>query len=144
MSFEEGQPIAGTPVNVVFIGSCTNGRLSDLREAAKFVKGKQVADGVRALAVPGSQEVARQAIDEGLDKVFGEAGFQWRESGCSMCLAMNPDQLQGNEISASTSNRNFKGRQGSPTGRTLLMSPAMAAIAAVEGKVADVRNHLEN
>jgi 3-isopropylmalate/(R)-2-methylmalate dehydratase large subunit len=144
MSFEEGQPIVGTPVDVVFIGSCTNGRMSDLREAAKFVKGKKVAAGVRALAVPGSQEVARQAIAEGLDKVFDEAGFQWREAGCSMCLAMNPDQLQGNEISASTSNRNFKGRQGSPTGRTLLMSPAMAAVAAVEGKVTDVRNHLEN
>ena len=144
MSFEEGQPIAGTPVDVVFIGSCTNGRLTDLREAAKFVKGKKVAEGVRALAVPGSQEVARQAIEEGLDKIFDEAGFQWREAGCSMCLAMNPDQLSGNEISASTSNRNFKGRQGSPTGRTLLMSPAMAAVAAVEGKVTDVRNHLEN
>ncbi|MDC0143092.1 3-isopropylmalate dehydratase large subunit [Verrucomicrobia bacterium] len=144
MSFEEGQPIAGTPVDVVFIGSCTNGRLSDLREAAKFVKGKKVASGVRALVVPGSQEVDRQAIEEGLDQVFSEAGFQWREAGCSMCLAMNPDQLSGNEISASTSNRNFKGRQGSPTGRTLLMSPAMAAIAAVEGKVTDVREHLEN
>ena len=144
MSFSEGQPIAGTPVNVVFVGSCTNGRLSDLREAASFVKGKKVAEGVRALAVPGSQEVARQAMDEGLDKVFDEAGFQWREAGCSMCLAMNPDQLSGNEISASTSNRNFKGRQGSSTGRTLLMSPAMAAVAAVEGKVTDVREHLEN
>ncbi|MDG2214992.1 MAG: 3-isopropylmalate dehydratase large subunit, partial [Verrucomicrobiota bacterium] len=144
MNFEEGQSIVGTPVNVVFIGSCTNGRLSDLREAARFVKGKKVADGVRALAVPGSQEVDRQAIEEGLDQVFAEAGFQWREAGCSMCLAMNPDQLSGNEISASTSNRNFKGRQGSPTGRTLLMSPAMAAVAAVEGKVTDVREHLEN
>jgi len=144
MSFSEGQPIVGTPVNVVFIGSCTNGRLSDLREAAGFVKGKKVAEGVRALAVPGSQEVARQAMNEGLDKVFDEAGFQWREAGCSMCLAMNPDQLSGNEISASTSNRNFKGRQGSSTGRTLLMSPAMAAVAAVEGKVTDVREHLEN
>ncbi len=144
MSFREGQPIVGTPVDVVFVGSCTNGRLSDLREAASFVKGKKVAEGVRALAVPGSQEVARQAIDEGLDKVFDEAGFQWREAGCSMCLAMNPDQLSGDEISASTSNRNFKGRQGSSTGRTLLMSPAMAAIAAVKGKVTDVREHLEN
>ena len=144
MSFEEAKPIAGTPVNVVFIGSCTNGRLSDLREAAKFVAGKKVADGVRALAVPGSQEVDRLAKDEGLDKVFNDAGFQWREAGCSMCLAMNPDQLSGNEISASTSNRNFKGRQGSPTGRTLLMSPAMAAVAAVEGKVSDVRQYLEN
>ena len=144
MSFEEGQPIVGTPVNVVFIGSCTNGRLSDLREAAKFVRGKKVAEGVRALAVPGSQEVDRIAKNEGLDRVFNEAGFQWREAGCSMCLAMNPDQLSGNEISASTSNRNFKGRQGSPTGRTLLMSPAMAAVAAVEGKVTDVREHLVN
>ena len=144
MNFEEGQPIAGTPVDVVFIGSCTNGRLSDLREAARFVKGRKVADGVRALAVPGSQEVDRQAIEEGLDQVFNDAGFQWREAGCSMCLAMNPDQLSGNEISASTSNRNFKGRQGSPTGRTLLMSPAMAAVAAVEGRVSDVREHLEN
>ncbi|MDP6903709.1 MAG: 3-isopropylmalate dehydratase large subunit [Verrucomicrobiota bacterium] len=144
MDFEEGQSIVGTPVNVVFIGSCTNGRLSDLREAAKFVKGRKVADGVRALAVPGSQEVDRQAIEEGLDQVFNEAGFQWREAGCSMCLAMNPDQLSGNEISASTSNRNFKGRQGSPTGRTLLMSPAMAAVAAIEGKVTDVREHLED
>ncbi len=144
MNFEEGQPIVGTPVDVVFIGSCTNGRLSDLREAARFVKGRKVADGVRALAVPGSQEVDRQAIEEGLDQVFNDAGFQWREAGCSMCLAMNPDQLSGNEISASTSNRNFKGRQGSPTGRTLLMSPAMAAVAAVEGKVTDVREHLEN
>ena len=144
MNFEEGQPIVGTPVDVVFIGSCTNGRLSDLREAARFVKGRKVADGVRALAVPGSQEVDRQAIEEGLDQVFIDAGFQWREAGCSMCLAMNPDQLSGNEISASTSNRNFKGRQGSPTGRTLLMSPAMAAVAAVEGKVSDVREHLEN
>ena len=144
MNFEEGQPIVGTPVDVVFIGSCTNGRLSDLREAARFVKGRKVADGVRALAVPGSQEVDRQAIEEGLDQVFNDAGFQWREAGCSMCLAMNPDQLSGNEISASTSNRNFKGRQGSPTGRTLLMSPAMAAVAAVEGRVSDVREHLEN
>jgi len=99
---------------------------------------------VRALAVPGSQEVDRIAKNEGLDRVFNEAGFQWREAGCSMCLAMNPDQLSGNEISASTSNRNFKGRQGSPTGRTLLMSPAMAAVAAVEGKVTDVREHLVN
>ena len=144
MHFEEGQPIVGIPVDVVFIGSCTNGRLSDLREAARFVKGRKVADGVRALAVPGSQEVDRQAIEEGLDQVFNDAGFQWREAGCSMCLAMNPDQLSGNEISASTSNRNFKGRQGSPTGRTLLMSPAMAAVAAVEGRVSDVREHLEN
>ena len=131
--------MVGTPVNVVFIGSCTNGRLSDLREAAKFVKGKQVAEGVRALAVPGSQEVARQAIDEGLDKIFDEAGFQWREAGCSMCLAMNPDRLDPGQRCASTSNRNFEGRQGKG-GRTHLVSPAMAAAAAVRGHFVDVRD----
>ena len=141
MSFAEGQSIIGTPIDVVFIGSCTNGRLSDLREAAKFLHGKKVAAGVRALVVPGSQSVATQAEAEGLDKIYSAAGFEWRNAGCSMCLAMNPDQLKGREICASTSNRNFKGRQGSPTGRTLLMSPAMAAVAAVEGRVTDVRQH---
>ena len=141
MSFAEGQSIIGTPIDVVFIGSCTNGRLSDLREAAKFLHGKKVAAGVRALVVPGSQSIATQAEAEGLDKIYSAAGFEWRNAGCSMCLAMNPDQLKGREICASTSNRNFKGRQGSPTGRTLLMSPAMAAVAAVEGRVTDVRQH---
>ncbi len=142
MGFKEGMPIAGTKIDVAFIGSCTNGRINDLREAAKIAKGRKVAKGVRALVVPGSKSVARQAIAEGLDKVFIEAGFQWRNPGCSMCLAMNPDKLVGNEISASSSNRNFIGRQGSPTGRTLLMSPAMVAAAAIAGEVTDVRKML--
>ena len=124
---------------MAFIGSCTNGRLSDLREAAKVACGRKVAAGVRALVVPGSQEVKAAAEAEGLHEIFEEAGFQWRGAGCSMCLAMNSDKLQGRELCASSSNRNFKGRQGSPTGRTLLMSPAMVAAAAVSGEVADVR-----
>ena len=140
MGFKEGSPIKGTRINVAFIGSCTNGRISDLREAASVAKGKKVADGVRALVVPGSKQVASLAEKEGLDKVFKEAGFQWRHAGCSMCLAMNPDKLNGRELSASSSNRNFIGRQGSPTGRTLLMSPAMVAAAAVTGEVTDVRD----
>jgi 3-isopropylmalate/(R)-2-methylmalate dehydratase large subunit len=140
MGFEPGQPVAGTKVDVAFIGSCTNGRLSDLREAAAVVSGHRVARHVRALVVPGSQSVALAAEREGLDQVFQEAGFEWRRAGCSMCLAMNPDQLKGREICASSSNRNFKGRQGSPTGRTLLMSPAMVAAAAVAGEVVDIRS----
>jgi 3-isopropylmalate/(R)-2-methylmalate dehydratase large subunit len=139
MGFEAGKPIAGTKFDVAFIGSCTNGRLSDLREAARIVTGQQVAKHVRALVVPGSQSVARAAEAEGLDQVFRDAGFDWRGAGCSMCLAMNPDKLEGREICASSSNRNFKGRQGSPTGRTLLKSPAMVAAAAVAGEVVDVR-----
>lgn len=139
MSFEEGQKIEGTPVDVVFIGSCTNGRLSDLQEAADVLKGHTVAPGVTALCVPGSQIVADQAEALGLDKIFTEAGFQWRLAGCSMCLAMNPDKLIGRQMCASTSNRNFKGRQGSPTGRTILLSPVMAAAAAVSGKISDSR-----
>ncbi len=139
MGFKEGEPIMGTKIDVAFIGSCTNGRLSDLREAAKIARGRRVAKGVKALVVPGSKRVARQAEEEGLDKIFREAGFQWRNAGCSMCLAMNPDKLEGRQISASSSNRNFIGRQGSPTGRTLLMSPAMVAAAAIEGAVTDVR-----
>lgn len=139
MKFKAGTPIAGTPINVAFIGSCTNGRLSDFEEAAAFLKGKKVAKGVRAIAVPGSQIVEKIAIEKGLDKVFKDAGFEWRHAGCSMCLAMNPDKLVGDELCASTSNRNFKGRQGSPTGRTMLMSPVMAAAAAVAGKVVDCR-----
>jgi 3-isopropylmalate/(R)-2-methylmalate dehydratase large subunit len=142
MDLRAGSPIAGTPIDVAFIGSCTNGRISDLREAARVAKTGQVPSSVRALVVPGSQEVARQAEEEGLDEIFRAHGFQWREPGCSMCLAMNPDKLQGREICASSSNRNFKGRQGSPTGRTLLMSPAMVAAAAVNGKVVDVREVL--
>jgi 3-isopropylmalate/(R)-2-methylmalate dehydratase large subunit len=143
MDLAEGQAIEGTKIDVAFVGSCTNGRISDLREAAAIAKGNQVADGVKALIVPGSQIVAKQAEEEGLDKIFVEAGFQWRAAGCSMCLAMNPDKLQGREVCASSSNRNFKGRQGSPTGRTLLMSPAMVAAAAINGSVTDVRKMLE-
>ena len=142
MSLPAGEPIAGTPIDVAFIGSCTNGRISDLREAARVAKTGQVKAGVRTFVVPGSQAVARQAEEEGLDDVFRAAGFDWREPGCSMCLAMNPDKLQGREICASSSNRNFKGRQGSPTGRTLLMSPAMVAAAAINGRVTDVREIL--
>ena len=141
MGWKPGAPILGTPVNVAFIGSCTNGRLADLRIAARIAKGKKVDPNVRALVVPGSAEVKKLAENEGLDKVFTEAGFQWREAGCSMCLAMNPDKLNGREISASSSNRNFIGRQGSPQGRTLLMSPAMVAAAALNGKVVDVRDY---
>jgi len=142
MDFVPGQSIEGVAINVVYIGSCTNGRISDLRAAASIAKGRKVAAGIRAIVVPGSQKVKAIAEAEGLDKVFTAAGFEWREAGCSMCLAMNPDKLKGREIAASTSNRNFKGRQGSPTGRTLLMSPEMAAAAAVEGKVVDVRKYL--
>ncbi len=142
MELEPGRPIAGTPIDVAFIGSCTNGRISDLREAARVAKLGTVAPGVRTFVVPGSQEVQRQAEAEGLPAVFRAAGFDWREPGCSMCLAMNPDKLRGRELCASTSNRNFKGRQGSPTGRTLLMSPAMVAAAAIRGHVVDVREEL--
>ncbi len=141
MDLPPGAPIAGTPIDVAFIGSCTNGRISDLREAARVARTGKVASKVRALVVPGSQAVARQAQAEGLDEVFRAAGFEWREAGCSMCLAMNPDKLSGREVCASSSNRNFKGRQGSPTGRTLLMSPAMVAAAALAGMIVDVREH---
>jgi 3-isopropylmalate/(R)-2-methylmalate dehydratase large subunit len=142
MGLQPGKPIAGTPIDVAFIGSCTNGRISDLREAARVARTGRVVQGIRALVVPGSQAVARQAEAEGLPEVFRAAGFDWREAGCSMCLAMNPDKLVGREMCASSSNRNFKGRQGSPTGRTLLMSPAMVAAAAIRGKVTDVREIL--
>ncbi len=142
MGLVPGEPIAGTKIDVAFIGSCTNGRISDLREAARVARTGRVASQVRALVVPGSQAVARQAVAEGLDEVFRAAGFEWREAGCSMCLAMNPDKLVGREMCASSSNRNFKGRQGSPTGRTLLMSPAMVAAAALRGRVSDVREIL--
>ena len=139
MDFAAGASIEGTPIDVAFIGSCTNGRISDLREAAKVAKTGHVKAGVRALVVPGSMAVREQAEAEGLDVIFRTAGFEWREPGCSMCLAMNPDKLRGREVCASSSNRNFKGRQGSPSGRTLLMSPAMVAAAAIAGKVVDVR-----
>jgi 3-isopropylmalate/(R)-2-methylmalate dehydratase large subunit len=142
MDLQPGQPIKGTPVDVCFIGSCTNGRISDLREAASIVRGKTVAPGVKAFVVPGSERVKQQAEAEALDQIFTEAGFDWREAGCSMCLAMNPDKLQGRQLSASSSNRNFKGRQGSASGRTLLMSPAMVAAAAIAGSVTDVRDYL--
>lgn len=140
MGFKEGSSILGQEINVAFIGSCTNGRISDLRVAAEIAKGRKVNPRVRALVVPGSKHVAKQAEAEGLDKIFIEAGFQWRNAGCSMCLAMNSDKLKGRELSASSSNRNFIGRQGSPTGRTLLMSPAMVAAAAISGKVVDSRD----
>ncbi len=139
MGLRGGEPIAGMRVDVAFIGSCTNSRLSDLREAARIVKGRRVAPNVKALVVPGSASVKRAAEREGLDEIFRAAGFEWRGAGCSMCLGMNPDKLEGNQVCASSSNRNFKGRQGSPTGRTLLMSPAMVAAAAVTGAVTDVR-----
>ena len=142
MGLKEGTPISGTKVNVAFLGSCTNSRLSDLREAAEILRGHTVASHVRALAVPGSKAVRRAAEQEGLDQVFRDAGFEWRGAGCSMCLAMNPDRLEGREVCASSSNRNFKGRQGSPTGRTLLMSPAMVVAAAITGEVTDVRTLL--
>jgi len=132
MDFDEGAPIAGTKINVAFIGSCTNSRMSDLREAAKIVEGRRVSPGVRAFVVPGSKQVALQAESEGLPAVFEKAGFQWRGAGCSMCLAMNPDKLAPGERAASTSNRNFEGRQGRG-GRTHLVSPAVAAATAVAG-----------
>jgi 3-isopropylmalate/(R)-2-methylmalate dehydratase large subunit len=139
MDLQPGHPIQGTKVDVCFIGSCTNGRISDLREAAKLAKGRHVAAGVKAFVVPGSERVKQEAEAEGLHAIFAAAGFEWREPGCSMCLAMNPDKLQGRQLSASSSNRNFKGRQGSASGRTLLMSPAMVVAAAVTGQVTDVR-----
>jgi 3-isopropylmalate/(R)-2-methylmalate dehydratase large subunit len=139
MGLEPGRSLQGTKVDVCFIGSCTNGRISDLREAAKFAKGRHVAEGIKAFVVPGSERVKQEAEAEGLDQIFEQAGFEWREPGCSMCLAMNPDKLQGRQLSASSSNRNFKGRQGSAAGRTLLMSPAMVVAAAVTGQVTDVR-----
>jgi 3-isopropylmalate/(R)-2-methylmalate dehydratase large subunit len=142
MGLTPGTPMTEIPVDVVFIGSCTNGRIEDLRAAARVFRGRKVAPGVRALVVPGSEEVRDQAVAEGLDRVFSAAGAEWRQSGCSMCLAMNPDRLAPGQRSASTSNRNFEGRQG-PGGRTHLVSPAMAAAAAVAGHFADVRELLK-
>ena len=141
MGVDAGSPIEGTKIDVAFIGSCTNGRYSDFEEVARLLDGRglKVAASVQALVVPGSQKVREQMLASGLDKVFTDAGFEFREAGCSMCLAMNPDKLKGREVSASSSNRNFKGRQGSPTGRTLLMSPVMVAAAAIEGHVTDAR-----
>ena len=138
MGLEPDTPISEVKIDKVFVGSCTNGRLEDLRAAAKVVEGKRVADHVEAMIVPGSGLVKNQAEEEGLDKIFLDAGFEWREPGCSMCLAMNPDKLKPGERCASTSNRNFEGRQG-PGGRTHLVSPAMAAAAALAGHLTDVR-----
>ena len=133
MKLKPGAPIKGTRIDVAFLGSCTNGRLSDFQEVARFIKGRRVAPGVKAIAVPGSQGVGLLCAELGIDKIFRDAGFEWRNAGCSMCLAMNPDKLVGDQLCASSSNRNFKGRQGSPTGRTILMSPLMVAAAAVTG-----------
>jgi 3-isopropylmalate/(R)-2-methylmalate dehydratase large subunit len=138
MDLTPGQKLAGTKIDVVFIGSCTNSRIEDLRVAAKVVEGRHVAEHVLALVVPGSGLVKAQAEQEGLDRIFRAAGFEWREAGCSMCLGMNPDKLKPGQRCASTSNRNFEGRQG-PGGRTHLLSPAMAAAAAVTGALIDVR-----
>jgi len=141
MDLQAGRTMAGVDVDVAFLGSCTNARLSDLREAASLLEkiGRPVADDVRAMVVPGSEGVKQKAEEEGLAHTFREAGFDWRGAGCSMCLGMNEDQLQGRELCASSSNRNFIGRQGSKEGRTVLMSPAMVVAAAVEGEVTDVR-----
>jgi len=139
MQLEGGRPLAGTPVDVAFLGSCTNARLSDFVEVARVLEGRRVHPRVKAIAVPGSQLVKAECERRGIDRVLKEAGFEWRDAGCSMCLAMNPDRLEGDQLCASSSNRNFKGRQGSPTGRTVLMSPVMVAAAAVTGVVADAR-----
>ena len=141
MGLHAGAPIGGQPVNVVFIGSCTNGRLSDLRSAAQLLRGHHIARGVRALVVPGSQQVKKAAEAEGLDRIFIDAGAEWRESGCSMCIGMNGDTVASGEYSISTSNRNFEGRQG-PGARTLLASPLTAAASAVRGRVTDPRDFL--
>ncbi len=138
MALAPGEPILGRPIDVVFVGSCTNSRISDLREAARLLRGRRVADGVRMLVVPGSTEVKRQAEAEGLAQVFREAGAEWREAGCSMCIAMNGDQLAPGQYSVSTSNRNFEGRQGQG-GRTFLASPLTAVASAVTGRLSDPR-----
>ncbi len=139
MKLQGGAPIEGTTIDVAFFGSCTNARMSDFLEVAKVLKGRRVAPSVKAIAVPGSQLVKSECERLGIDKVFRDAGFEWRDAGCSMCLAMNPDKLVGDQLCASSSNRNFKGRQGSPTGRTVLMSPVMVAAAAVTGRISDAR-----
>jgi 3-isopropylmalate/(R)-2-methylmalate dehydratase large subunit len=138
MDLQPGQPILGQKVDVVFIGSCTNGRISDLRLAAEVLRDRHVADGVRMMIVPGSDEVKREAEREGLNEIFKAAGAEWRESGCSMCIAMNGDQLSPGQYAISTSNRNFEGRQGKG-GRTFLASPLTAAVSAINGEVSDPR-----
>jgi len=140
MNLKEGQSLNGQKIDVVFIGSCTNSRIEDLRAAAEIVKGKKKAKNIRALVVPGSRQVEKQAIEEGLDQIFKDANFEWRRPGCSLCLAMNGDMLEPEQYCASTSNRNFEGRQG-PKGRTFLMSPIMAAVAGIKGCITDVRNY---
>lgn len=142
MGVNAGESMQDRVVDVVFIGSCTNGRFVDFEQIIDYVKGKKVADGVRAMIVPGSELVEKQLKERGWDKIFTEAGFEFRKPGCSMCLAMNADRLIGRQLCASSSNRNFKGRQGSPTGRTVLMSPLMCAVAAVHGKIQDCRKEL--
>ncbi|MFB6184055.1 MAG: aconitase family protein, partial [Haloarculaceae archaeon] len=139
MRVEPGDTMAGYGIDVAFLGSCTNARLPDLRRAARIVEGREVHEDVRAMVVPGSQRVQSAAEEEGLADVFREAGFEWRNAGCSMCLGMNEDQLEGDEACASSSNRNFVGRQGSKDGRTVLTNPRMVAAAAIEGEVTDVR-----
>jgi 3-isopropylmalate/(R)-2-methylmalate dehydratase large subunit len=143
MGLRPGTPLEGLKVDRVFLGSCTNARIEDLREAAKVARGRRVAFGVRAMVVPGSQQVKLEAEREGLDRIFTEAGFEWRNPGCSMCLGMNDDILGPGERCASTSNRNFEGRQGKG-GRTHLVSPVMAVAAAVEGRLVDVRGYMRD
>jgi 3-isopropylmalate/(R)-2-methylmalate dehydratase large subunit len=141
MQLEAGRPLLGHPIDVVFIGSCTNSRISDLREAAQLLKGRKVSPKVRVLVVPGSEEIKRQAMSEGLPEIFRAAGAEWREAGCSMCIAMNGDQLEPGQYCVSTSNRNFEGRQGKG-GRTFLASPLTAAASAIEGAVTDARKYM--
>jgi 3-isopropylmalate/(R)-2-methylmalate dehydratase large subunit len=143
MGLRPGTPMTEIKLDTVFIGSCTNARIEDLRAAARFFKGRKAAAGVRVLVVPGSQQVRREAEAEGLDQIFQSAGCEWREAGCSMCLGMNPDQLKPGERCASTSNRNFEGRQGKG-GRTHLVSPEMAAAAAIAGHFVDIRTWVRN
>ncbi|HXJ37348.1 MAG TPA: 3-isopropylmalate dehydratase large subunit [Candidatus Eisenbacteria bacterium] len=145
MQLRPGAPVRGAKIDVAFIGSCTNGRLSDFEEVVRHIQGRsfKVAPHVKALIVPGSQAVRQELVRRGYDQIFRDAGFEFREAGCSMCLAMNPDKLEGTQLCASSSNRNFKGRQGSPTGRTLLMSPVMVAAAAIAGEVTDARELFE-
>ncbi|MDR2400802.1 MAG: 3-isopropylmalate dehydratase large subunit [Deferribacteraceae bacterium] len=143
MGLTPSAPLIGTKADVIFIGSCTNGRIEDLRLAASILKGRKINPELRAIVTPGSTEVKAQAETEGLDKIFKDAGFEWRDPGCSMCLAMNDDKLRGRELCISTSNRNFKGRQGSPTGRTVLASPLTAAASALEGALTDPTKYLK-
>ena len=142
MQVEAGKPMSENAVDIVFVGSCTNSRISDLEEAATILRGQRVADGVRMLVVPGSQQVKKEAEARGLDRVFTEAGAEWRESGCSMCLGMNGDTAARGQLTVSTSNRNFEGRQGVGA-RTVLASPATAAASAINGKIADPRPFLD-